>query len=37
VKDLTAGSGLEFEDTGRRGLKGIPEAWQLFRLVRAAS
>ncbi|HEX4745870.1 MAG TPA: adenylate/guanylate cyclase domain-containing protein [Gaiellaceae bacterium] len=37
VKDLTAGSGLEFEDAGRRELKGIPDAWQLFRVVNTAT
>ena len=37
VKDLTAGSGLEFEDAGRRELKGIPETWHLFRVVNAAT
>lgn len=30
VKDLVAGSGIEFEDRGTRSLKGIPEEWQLF-------
>jgi len=30
VKDLVAGSGLEFEDQGVRDLKGVPEPWQLF-------
>ena len=37
VKDLTAGSGLEFEDAGRRELKGIPDTWHLFRVVNAAT
>ena len=37
VKDLTAGSGLEFEDAGRRELKGIPGTWHLFRVVTAAT
>ena len=37
VKDLTAGSGLEFEDAGLRELKGIPETWHLFRVVHAAA
>jgi class 3 adenylate cyclase len=37
VKDLTAGSGLEFEDAGQRELKGIPDAWHLFRVVKAAT
>jgi class 3 adenylate cyclase len=30
VKDLVAGSGLEFEDRGERVLRGVPEAWHLF-------
>ena len=30
VKDLVAGSGLEFDDRGVRDLKGVPESWQLF-------
>jgi pimeloyl-ACP methyl ester carboxylesterase len=33
VKDLTAGSGLTFEDLGERALKGVPEPWQLYRVV----
>ena len=37
VKDLTAGSGLAFEEAGRRELKGIPDTWQLFRVVSAAT
>jgi class 3 adenylate cyclase len=37
VKDLTAGSGLAFEDAGQHELKGIPEAWQLFRVLSAAT
>ena len=32
VKDLTAGSGLEFEDAGERLLKGVPGSWRLFRV-----
>jgi class 3 adenylate cyclase len=32
VKDLTAGSGLVFEDAGQHELKGIPEPWRLFRV-----
>ena len=31
VKDLVAGSGLEFHDRGSHQLKGVPEAWDLFR------
>jgi pimeloyl-ACP methyl ester carboxylesterase len=30
VKDLVAGSGLQFSDRGRQSLKGIPDEWQLF-------
>jgi class 3 adenylate cyclase len=30
VKDLVAGSGLQFEDRGEHSLKGIPESWRLF-------
>jgi class 3 adenylate cyclase len=30
VKDLVAGSGLEFHDRGEHELKGIPGAWRLF-------
>jgi class 3 adenylate cyclase len=37
VKDLTAGSGLEFEDAGRHELKGIPGTWRLFRVVNVAN
>lgn len=33
VKDLVAGSGIEFEDFGTHILKGIPEGWQVFRAV----
>jgi class 3 adenylate cyclase len=32
VRDLTAGSGLEFEDAGEHELKGVPELWQLYRV-----
>ena len=30
VKDLVAGSGLEFSDRGRHSLKGVPGEWQLY-------
>ena len=30
VKDLTAGSGLRFEDRGAHELKGVPGRWSLF-------
>jgi len=33
VKDLVAGSGLEFEDRGTAELKGIPGEWRLFAVV----
>jgi class 3 adenylate cyclase len=32
VKDLVAGSGIQFEDRGEHRLKGIAEAWHLFRV-----
>jgi class 3 adenylate cyclase len=34
VRDLVAGSGLEFEDRGSQELKGIPGAWRLFAVRR---
>ena len=33
VKDLTAGSGLVFEDAGEQQLKGVPDLWRTYRLV----
>jgi class 3 adenylate cyclase len=30
IKDLVAGSGLQFEDRGQHTLRGVPDAWQLF-------
>ncbi len=30
VKDLVAGSGIEFDDQGTRELKGVPGEWRLF-------
>jgi pimeloyl-ACP methyl ester carboxylesterase len=33
VRDLVAGSGIKFEDFGMHTLKGIPEAWQVFRAL----
>ncbi len=30
VKDLVAGSGVEFEDRGQRMLKGVPDPWRLY-------
>jgi class 3 adenylate cyclase/pimeloyl-ACP methyl ester carboxylesterase len=33
VKDLVAGSGIEFEDRGEHQLKGISERWHLFEVT----
>ena len=33
VKDLVAGSGLEFDDRGSAELKGVPGEWRLFAVV----
>ncbi len=33
VKDLTAGSGLEFDARGRHELKGVPDEWELYTLI----
>ncbi|HEY7667545.1 MAG TPA: adenylate/guanylate cyclase domain-containing protein [Actinomycetota bacterium] len=33
VKDLTAGSGLVFEDAGEHELKGVPDRWHLYRVA----
>jgi class 3 adenylate cyclase len=33
VKDLVAGSGIEFEDRGVHDLKGVPGEWRLFEVV----
>jgi DNA-binding NarL/FixJ family response regulator len=30
VRDLVAGSGIEFDDRGQHALKGVPDAWRLF-------
>ena len=35
VKDLVAGSGIEFEDFGTHALKGIPDVHQIFRVTSA--
>jgi pimeloyl-ACP methyl ester carboxylesterase/class 3 adenylate cyclase len=32
VKDLVAGSGIEFDSSGEHSLKGIAEKWQLFKV-----
>lgn len=34
VKDLVAGSGIEFEDRGIHTLKGVPGAWRLFAVLK---
>jgi pimeloyl-ACP methyl ester carboxylesterase len=34
VKDLVAGSGLEFEDRGLHQLKGVPGDWRIFAVIR---
>ena len=33
VKDLVAGSGIEFVDRGRHALKGVPDEWQLYSVA----
>jgi pimeloyl-ACP methyl ester carboxylesterase len=33
VKDLTAGSGIAFEDRGEHALKGVADPWQLYAAV----
>ena len=33
VRDLVAGSGVEFEDRGIHELRGFPEEWQLFAVM----
>jgi class 3 adenylate cyclase len=33
VRDLVAGSGLQFEALGERTLKGVAEAWALYRVI----
>jgi class 3 adenylate cyclase len=35
VRDLVAGSGIEFGDRGVRDLKGVPGEWRLFAVARA--
>jgi class 3 adenylate cyclase/pimeloyl-ACP methyl ester carboxylesterase len=36
VKDLVAGSGIQFEDRGVRELKGVPGEWRLHAVLRSA-
>ena len=33
VKDLVAGSGIDFDDRGEHELKGVPGKWRLFAIV----
>lgn len=33
IPPLVLGSGLQFEDLGSHTLKGVPDAWPVFRLV----
>ena len=33
IKDLTAGSGLVFDDAGDHELKGVPDRWRLYRVA----
>lgn len=35
VRDLTAGSGLVFDEAGEHELKGVPDRWRLYRVVPA--
>jgi hypothetical protein len=33
VKDLVAGSGIQFADIGLQRLKGVPDEWRLFKVA----
>jgi class 3 adenylate cyclase len=33
VRDLVAGSGIEFDDRGQQSLKGVPDTWRLFAVT----
>ncbi len=33
VRDLVAGSGMEFEDRGSQLLKGVPDAWEIYAVA----
>jgi len=33
VKDLVAGSGVEFGERGEHELKGVPDTWRLYSVV----
>jgi class 3 adenylate cyclase len=34
VQDLVVGSGLIFDDAGEHELKGVPDRWHLYRVVK---
>jgi class 3 adenylate cyclase len=36
MRDLVAGSGIEFRDAGAHVLKGVPDEWELYAVERAA-
>jgi class 3 adenylate cyclase len=36
VRDLTAGSGIGFEDAGEHELKGVPDRWRVYRVTSTA-
>jgi class 3 adenylate cyclase len=36
VRDLVAGSGIEFDDRGRHSLKGVPGDWQVLAVASSA-
>ena len=33
VRDLTAGSGIVYDDRGEHDLKGVPDSWRLYRAI----
>jgi class 3 adenylate cyclase len=37
VKDLVAGSGLDFDDRGEHDLRGVPGSWRLWSLAAGPS
>jgi class 3 adenylate cyclase len=37
VRDLVAGSGIEFVDRGEQALKGVPERWRLFAVAESVA
>jgi class 3 adenylate cyclase len=37
VKDLVAGSGIEFDDRGERELKGVPGSWRVYSVADVAA